>query len=295
MDDFRLLWPPDVGSPGARRWVLSNLSRGRLDKGRVVVDADIAVEPELAFGTARVEGKLSFSGVTARYWGPLPPFEDIDGSAVFDADSFALALSGGKYRDIGIADGKVEFIGLGREKPPSRLAADVRFEGPLSQVLEVLDRQPLGYADYLGLDPKTVSGDAAFNLRVGLPLLDALALDDVSLEAEGEVVNAHLPVAPLKTDLERARIDVKVDKERVAVSGGGSLDRAGRRHSTLSSASRTAIRVETLFTLRTTVDEGGRKRLGFDLAPYVSGSRRDRRRWHGLSGQHRRICRQGRS
>ncbi len=271
VDDLRLLWPPDIGSPGVREWVLSNLSRGRIDTARIAVDADIEVEPDFGFGgTPEFNGSLSFSGVTARYWRPLPPFEDIGGSAVFDGESFALTLSGGKYRDMRIAAGKVDFVGLDREKPPSRLAVDVRFEGPLSRVLEIVDREPLGYASYLRMDPAAVGGDAAFRLRVGLPLLEALALDDVEFEAEGEVVEARMPVAALKADLERARIDVKVDKKHVSVSGGGSLD---SQPATFDFEQRFSDRdpVETVYRLRTTVDEGGRARLGFDLAPFVTG------------------------
>ena len=271
VDDLRLLWPPDIGLPAVREWVLSNLSGGRLDSAGIAVDANIEVQPDFAVsGTPEFDGSLSFSGVTARYWGPLPPFENIDGSAVFDGESFALTLSGGEYRDMRMADGKVDFVGLDRAEPPSRLAVDVRFEGPLSRVLEIVDREPLGYARYLQLDPAAVGGDAAFRLRVGFPLLAALALDDVEFEAEGEVVEARMPVAALKTDLERARIDVKVDKKHVSVSGGGSLD---SQPATFDFEQRFPDRdpVETVYRLRTTVDEAGRTRLGFDLAPFVSG------------------------
>lgn len=270
VDDIRLLWPPDIGPPGPRDWIVSNLSRGRLDEARLVVEADIGVEPHLGVETSAIDGSLSFSGVTARYWRPLPPFEDIEGTAAFDEESFVLTLSGGKYRDIAIAGAKLDFVGLNREEPPSGLAADVRFEGPLSRVLEVLDREPLGYAGYLGMDPATVRGDAAFRLRVGLPLLAALALDDVELEAEGEALDVRLPFAALRTDLERARIDVKVDKRHFFVSGGGSLDgQPATFH--LERYFPDSEPVETGFTLRTTVDEDWRARLGLDLSPYVNG------------------------
>ena len=270
VDDLRLLWPADVGAPGAREWVLSNLSRGRVDEARIVAAADIALDGDRFVGTPVVDGSLSFSGVTARYWEPLPPFEDVAGSAAFDSKSFRLTLSGGNHRGVGIAGATVDFLGLDRARPPSRLAADVRFEGPLNRVLEVLDREPLGYAGYLNMDPATVRGDTAFRLRVGLPLLAALALDDIALEAEGEVVNARLPVAALMTDLERARIEVKVDKRHFSVSGGGSL---GGQPATfgLERYFPDSEPVETGYKLRTIVDEDWRARLGFDLSPYVNG------------------------
>ena len=270
VDDLRLLWPPDIGSPGARDWVVSNLSRGRLDEARIAVNTDIAAEPRLDVGTPEIDGSLSFSGVTARYWRPLPPFEDIHGTAAFDAGSFGLTLSGGKYRNIAVADGKVEFVGLDRGKPPSRLAADVRFEGPLNSILEVLDHPPLGYAGYLQMDPAAVRGDAAFRLRVDLPLLEALSFGDIAIEAEGEVVGTLLPIAALKTNLEQARIDVKVDKKHFAVSGGGSLD---GQPATFDFERRflESEPVESRYRLRTTVDDSGRARLGFDLSPYVNG------------------------
>jgi len=270
VDDLRLLWPPDIGSPGARDWVVSNLSRGRIDGAGIVVDADIAVEHGFDVRTPEIDGSLSFSGVTARYWRPLPPFEDIYGTATFDAKSFALTLSGGKYRDIAIAGAKVDFVGLNREKPPSRLAVDARFEGPLNRVLEVLDREPLGYARYLQMDPAAARGDAGFRLRVGLPLLEALVFDDVEVEAEGEAGDVHMPITALRTNLEGARIDVKVDKRHFAVSGGGSL---GGQPATFDFERRflESEPVESRYRLRTTVDDSGRARLGFDLSPYVNG------------------------
>ena len=270
VDDLRLLWPPAVGAPGPRQWVLSNLSGGRIEEARIIVDTRIGIEPDLDFGAPELDGSISFSGVTARYWDPLPPFGNVDGNAVFDAKSFVVTLSDGQYRDVDIAAGKVEFLGLDRAKPASRLAADLRFEGPLPQVLEVLDREPLRYAAYLGIAPARARGDAAFRLRVGLPLLKALALDDIAVEAEGEVVDASLPVAALKTDLERARIALEVDKQRVSASGGGSLD---GRPAVFDLERRFSGRepVETVFTLRTIFDEGARQRLGIDLAPVVGG------------------------
>ncbi len=270
VDDLRLLWPPDVGAPGPRQWVLSNLSKGLVDRVRIVADAELDPEAGLVFGSPAIDGSLSFSGVTARYWHPLPPFEDIDGKAVFDSRSFRLTLSGGKYRDIAVAGATVDFLGLDREKPPSRLAADVGFEGPLGQVLEVLDREPLGYAGYLGMEPARLGGDAAFRLRVGLPLLAALAFDDIALEAEGEAVNARLPVAALRMNLEDARIGVKADKKHFTVSGGGSL---GGQPATFDVEQRFSGNspVEAIYRLRTTFDEEGQARLGFRLAPYVNG------------------------
>ena len=82
VQDLQLLWPPDVGAPGPRQWVLSNLSKGMVDKARIVADTEMAPGADLAFGSPAIEGSVSFSGVTARYWHPLPPFEDIGGKAV---------------------------------------------------------------------------------------------------------------------------------------------------------------------------------------------------------------------
>ena len=270
VDDLQLLWPPDAGSPGAREWVLSNLSKGQLDEVRIVVDADMAAESGGELGLPVVDGSLSFSGVTARYWRPLPSFEDISGSATFDARSFKLSLSGGAYRDIAIAGATLDFLGLDRETPPPDLAADVKFQGTLGSILNVLDHEPLGYARYLQMDPAVVRGAATFRLRAGLPLLAALALDDVTLEAEGEVVDAHFPVAALKTGLARARIDINADKTHVAISGGGSL---GGQPATFDIEQRFPERepVETFYRLHTIFDKGTWARLGFDLAPYANG------------------------
>ncbi len=268
--EVKRLWPHGVGSPGLRDWISSNLMRGRIDGAQITVEAGLTADSEPGLTISAVDGKLLFSGTAARYWSPLPAFEDISGSAVFDARSFILTLSGGSYRDIRVVGGELTFDGLDREEPPSTLAVDAEFEGPLNQVLEVLDRDPLGYAGYLGLDPAAVGGDAAFRLQVRLPLLDALAFDEIDLEASGSVVEARLPDALFDIDLEQARLDVQVDKQRLAVSGGGSLQWQPATFE-LESRFPDTDPLETVYGLRTVVDESGWQSLGFDLAPYVTG------------------------
>ena len=270
VDDFRRLWPRGVGAPFARTWILANLSLGSIDTVEIALRTDLSLEPEIAVGALELDGRLAFSGITARYWEPLPAVREVSGSAVFDSRDFALSLTGGHWRDVRIAGGSLDFTDLHRYEPPSMLAADVRLEGPLGQVLELVDREPLGYAAYLGVDPAAAEGSVQGSLRVRLPLLVALTLEQVEIEAVGSVADAALPLAALGRRLDGARLDMQVDKQRLHLSGEGALDGVTAAFE-LENRFSEADPVRYSYRARARVDHADLARFGFDPAPYLTG------------------------
>ena len=220
VDDLRLYWPPDV-VPGGRAWVTDNLSGGIVHSVEVAVGSELAAAEGAGIRITGMEGGLAFSGVTTRYWEPLPPFRSVAGTARFDRESFRLTLTDGNHGDIRLLESTVALTGLEEADQFADIAA--HFSGPVSGFLEVLDRDPLRYARRMGLDPARVGGQATAGLELRLPLLDDLEFRDIGIAAEAEVRDAELPDVLDTHDLVDGQLEVAIDGEGASVSGRGRI------------------------------------------------------------------------
>ncbi len=220
VDRLDQLWPPGLAE-GGRRWITENLSDGRVTEAKVTVAA--STEPDDADDPEEITGSITFEGVTARYWKPLPPFADVAGSASFSGREFDVSLRTGRLGNIELQKGSVVLRGLGLEPGREVGDIDVTFSGPLPEILTVLDHPPLRYAQWLEVDPAQVGGQAVASLAVDLPLLDDLSIDQVDISANAELKGVSIPAIALDRDLGEADLTLQVDKTRLGLSGQGRL------------------------------------------------------------------------
>ena len=270
VDDLRLYWPPDA-VPGARTWVADNLSGGIVDSFEVGVGGEFAAAAAPDIRITGMDGTLAFSGVTARYWRPLPPFRDVAGTARFDQGSFLLTLTDGNHGDIRLLPSTVALTGL--DGDAQREFADIaaNFRGPASGFLGVLDRDPLRYARRMGLDPAAVGGRMTAGLELRLPLLDDLEFRDIAIAAEVEVDDAEVPDFLDVHDFVGGKLEVAIDGERALASGTGMVagvpvDLEAERFFAESAPHRARYRVAGR------LGDADRARFNVGLAPYLTGS-----------------------
>jgi hypothetical protein len=69
--------------------------------------------------------------------------------------------------------------------PPGEITVNIA--GGVTEVLELLDQEPLGYPGRIGIAPADFGGRAEVALRVELPLLKDVTLDEVKIGAEAEM------------------------------------------------------------------------------------------------------------
>ena len=87
----------------------------------------------------------------------------------------------------------------------------------------MLDRKPLGYAQWLGVDPATAKGAVDGRLRMKFPLIDAISVDDLEIGATGVLTDASIPGIVNGWDLERGDVKLDVDAKRLHFDGKGRL------------------------------------------------------------------------
>ncbi|MGZ0188918.1 MAG: YhdP family protein, partial [Alphaproteobacteria bacterium] len=137
------VWPSKI-SPGGRRWVARNLSKGRITGG----DLNISKRKGKPFDVA---SDFAATGMSVRYWDPMPSGTDIIGRGKIRGDTLTLNVSRGSSGGLKTNDVKVVFTKLGA--PKEYIEIDGAIQGPVAKLLALLDRPPLKYAEWLGVRP----------------------------------------------------------------------------------------------------------------------------------------------
>lgn len=265
--DLKRLWPKGLAA-NARDWAVENLVSGRIDS----LVAHIGLEPE----APTVALDFTFSELVSRYLGPMTPVTGARGRAHVTEDALYLAMEEGAVRPgggapIDMAGSHIAITDFSGIMTPAD--ATIRAEGPVSQVLALMDEEPLGLVGKLGLDPDAVEGRARVGARLAFPLLDDLLLEQIGVEAEAELLEVSLPV-PTESGPEMRlvadRLGLVGDTGSMVLEGDARLDgvpvaiRWEERYGTEAEA--------RIVDLAATVDEGLIERFGLEIPGYRGGS-----------------------
>jgi len=214
-------WPPSI-APKPREWLAENLTAGMLREGHWRAEARIGADgtaPAITSlsGTARAEG------VTVHWLRPIPPFQDVNGEARFSLGRIDISASRGQQSGTGIVtDGATVSIGLSTDPETAQIEAKLR--GPLADAwailrhprLKIFDRRPPPINDPTG----TLE---AATLKLTFPLIKALDIEDIDIQAELEVRDLRIPRIAFDRDLERGVAKVSLRNAGLTATGTGVL------------------------------------------------------------------------
>lgn len=213
----RRFWPVDAAA-GGRSWVVANMRDGTVP--RATAKASLVLAPDFKTVLSHaVTGSLDFSGVATRYWEPMPLLRDAKGSIAFTDKRLDIKVESA-------ADGRLLIDGAtivlsGFDKGAGTAEIDAGIKAPFVDLMTLLDRPPLGYAKKLDVTPAELAGQVQGRLKIKLPLLSTVLMEQVELNAKAVVEGAKLPRAALGRDLTEARVEADVDKRRIVAKGAG--------------------------------------------------------------------------
>ena len=256
------LWPT-IFSRGGRRWVLANITQGILDKAQVQLDLDL--DPAAHAATVlNASGGLRYHDLTINYFEGLPPVHAVAGKARFAGDHLDFTPSGGALKGLTVTGGTLRLTDLGAKT--EWLTVDLGLDGPLRDVLEVIDSKPLRFVHAIGLDPGRISGRAVTQLHFKLPLLADLKADAIEYAAKATITGASLGKVAFGHALNDGDLALDLSHSGAHLRGTarfggipGKLDAHVLFHPK-SGAPRTTYRVDL------TLDDAAQKQLGLDVA-----------------------------
>jgi hypothetical protein len=267
-------WPKSA-APGARPWVVENVTGGRVDKATAAIDVSV---PDGDFSAAEVtgfNGTLEYRDVEVHYLRPLQPVQALAGTATFDLDSLSFAVRSGRLQDLAIGESRVDITGLSAADPKKgiheQLRIDTKAIGPVYDALAILDHPRLDLLSELGMAAEGSAGTVNADLTFQFPLLKDLSFDDVTLQVDAAVKDGGLRNALLGQDLTEGQLAVGVDANGMQISGPltlGGVPLTARWQESFAEVPQVRSVMEAEIPR---IDDAERTRFGLDIGDAVEG------------------------
>ena len=172
-----------------------------------------------------MDGTLRYRDIEVHYLRPLPPVVEISGDATFDRTSIFFRPTGGRLGPLQVKPATIDITGFDNEDQIMEI--DLPVVGPLSAGLELLDHDRLALIRQLGIDPAAVNGTAAARVTFRFPLLNALKLDDIEIQAQANLEQASIDKFLLGQDARDGRLALTLSKEGMEITGPLQLGGVG--------------------------------------------------------------------
>ncbi len=274
---LKAIWPLPLAK-GAREWVGKNLLGGTVDSGSFDIDLAPGAIADAADHVPLPEESLRFefvaTGQTMRYLGDLPPMENLQGRGRVFGDRFDAWISSAVIRqenkgDVFISDGHFYNDELSRKGAPGHIS--FKATGATSDVLGVLDHDPLHFISDFGIAPSKVGGQGTLDARISLPLIKHVQMDQVEFSGTAHIENASIADLRENLSLTGGTLDMTVNRAGLTASGPIVLNDAVRVDLEWKEDFRPEVTPGSVYRLRGEVDDTALAAIGLKLDAFVTG------------------------
>jgi hypothetical protein len=214
-------WPLEF-AVGGRRWALANLTKGEIDVGaEFALSAPGNDMAELKVD--RMVGLIDYRGMMVRYMPHMPELQGVSGKARYQGGTLHFDIASGSAVGLSVKDATIDLTGLAGT-PPQYAAIRMPIAGSAQDVIRFLARPKLGLPRELLYDYRRVGGQAAIDLALRFPLIDALTVAEIETKADATVTHFSLRDVLGDVDLSDATARLKYAGSELAVDGSGRLD-----------------------------------------------------------------------
>jgi hypothetical protein len=268
---LKRLWFPFI-APIVRTWVLDHVDSGWVD--RVVIATNAPMPTLKASGPPVPDDGLSIevatTGTIIRPVDGLPAIREADLTVRISGRSATVTIPRGVVevspgRKITVSNGVFEVPDTFPKGPPSR--ARFKLEGPVPAVAELLNAERLREAAGSPIDPATSRGNVTAQIAVQVPLKREIPKGVTTYSINADITNFVAERMVMGQKVEAAVLRVAAGSQGYQIKGDVKINGtpAALEYKKPRGDSDAEISV------RATLDEAARNRMGFDLTGMVSG------------------------
>ncbi|MGQ0741721.1 MAG: YhdP family protein [Alphaproteobacteria bacterium] len=266
--DLLRYWPVGLAE-GARSWMDANISKGNL--GQAVLESNIppgALDKD-PLPEESVSVTFPFSNVTAQYIRGMTRIVAAHGNARLSGNTFRAEVLQAQLGPLAISRGTVVIPDLHIPGAAGTISAHI--EGKVSDLLAIIDEQPLNYPTRFNINPIETKGDAALDLNFTVPMLKDLEVAQLGISISARTTGVSMPLGAGRV-IENGALVFTVDAKSLLAQGpvrvsGVPLD---FKWSEQFATGPVTTRVE----IKGIMDDEGRTKLGLPDAGLVFGPSR---------------------
>ncbi len=167
-------------------------------------------------GTADVDGSTIF------YLSGMPVITDIKGKAKFSNSQIYIDIMQGKSDGVMLNGGFVDLYDLDKEHNFIKL--DLKAIGSISDILKLIDHEPLKYPSSAGLNPDSLKGSSEVNLKLNFELRGDLQPQDVNFDIDAVLHDVEISDIIKGQTIEAKNLDLKLTNQGMEITGVAGID-----------------------------------------------------------------------
>lgn len=217
------IWPPGIGGPGTRPWLVANVPTGRISNGHVSLSLQAPADLSDAKVT-HIEGGLDVADMSMFWLAPIPPIEHAAGHLSFtDPDTIDITVSGGRQQktQLLLKQAKLHLTGIAGHD--QFLAVEGDLAGPFADAVSVLRHPRIHLLDRRPITLRDPAGQVTSRITVTLPLKNDLNMDNVIIHATGQLADGHVGGIAAGRDLDHAAIGFDIGNDGMKLDGTAEI------------------------------------------------------------------------
>ena len=220
--DLPALWPPGLGGPGTRPWIVTNITAGRAENGHIALELTAPEDFSDATVTT-ITGGMDGHDLTVSWLRPVPPIEHGEAKLAFTSpDIIDISILAGRQGALTLSGGGVKLSGIAGRNQFADIDGDIA--GPLPELLTLLRHPKIKLLDRRPIEMRNPAGQIAGRLTVArLPLKDNLSIDDVQIRANAKLTDVRLGGIAAGRDLDRGAFTLQAGNDGLKLQGSAAV------------------------------------------------------------------------
>ncbi|MBQ9738076.1 MAG: hypothetical protein IJV75_00985 [Alphaproteobacteria bacterium] len=207
------LWPSALG-PDAHTWVKQNLSNGGLKTADFTLYFDGAELVDLF-------GDIKASGVSVDYLAPMPVVHNVSATVHLYPDKVDIFATSGDLGTIKLKKADLHFTDL--QDDISNANMIIEAEGPVKEVMQLIDSKPLEFARAFGINPAATGGKGTVKTTLNFPLISSLDINQVKVDVSAEIQEGIFPTPIDGENISNGKFQLSVNNQRLELNGTADI------------------------------------------------------------------------
>jgi hypothetical protein len=225
VDTLKLFWPKFLAGK-ARDWVLERVAGGQVLGGKFNVNLGPGELARIEAGgdvpPEAVSVELDLTGLSIAYISEMPPVLTGPAKLSVIGEEFAVDIPEGKIftpsgQQIALREGRFFIPDLRLDPQQGEITFKAASSTPT--VLELLDQEPLGYIQSVGLKPDFLGGTSEGAFKLTMPLLANLEFNQIKINGAARLSDAIASNLVGNMDVAGGALDVNVTEQAVEAKG----------------------------------------------------------------------------
>lgn len=219
-DKLSRFWPKYFGDD-AWSWCKENMSGGSIKNGVFEFDFGYSDRAKnIVF--KKLSGVADIAGSSITYLDEMPKVSDIYGKAFFSDHNIKIEFDKAKSDDVMVNSGFVDLYDL--DKEDNFLKLDLGILGSITDILKLIDHEPLNYPSELGINPEDIKGSAQGELKLEFELRKDLNPEDVKVWVNADLRDVSIKNVIKDKTLEAKALTLKLDNTAMEISGVANVE-----------------------------------------------------------------------